>query len=195
MSEHIERVRVTNRNPFMIKDMHDGVPYEFPPGATVVIPPEAAAHMFGWPGDELDMRQYMARRFGWNRPEYYTMPKDEQAAAAMGVPYPCHQLPWQMLTAGVTLGVEHYEVRRVREPGAPIPAEEASEAPDMLTINTDPPPPRRTVVGRRAKAKRKPRVKQLATASGPLHQSATQPSTITEAPTPDPWSVPDRSAT
>ena len=149
MSERIERVRVLNRNPFQISDMHDGVPYEFPPGQTVIIPPEAAAHIFGWPGEERDMHHHMARRFGWNQPQHYTMPKDAQAAAALGVPYPCSLLPWQMLVRGITIAVEHYEMRRVHAPGAPIPAEEAAEAPDMMGLNIDPPAPRRTIVGRR----------------------------------------------
>jgi hypothetical protein len=162
VSERIERVRVTNRNTFEIRDMHDGVPYEFPPGQTVTVPPEAAMHIFGWPGEPHEMAAHMARRFGWNRPEHYTMPKDEQAAQAVGIPYPYKHtyLPWQYMTAGVILSVEHYEMRRVHAPGAPIPAEEAGEAPDMLGLNVDPPPPRRTVVGRR-RGTGKPRKKVL----------------------------------
>lgn len=160
MSERIERVRVTNRNPFQINDMHDGVPYEFPPDLTVTIPPEAAQHIFGWPAEPQEMAMHMARRFGWNRPEHYTIPKDRQAADAIGVPYPCANLPWQIMTRAVVLSVEHYEMRRVHAPGAPIPAEEAGEAPDMMGLNNDPAPPRRTVVGRR-RGTGKPRKKVL----------------------------------
>jgi hypothetical protein len=160
VSERIERVRVTNRNTFEIRDMHDGVPYEFPPGATVTVPPEAAMHIFGWPGEPHEMAAHMARRFGWNRPEHYTMPKDAQAAEALGVSYPAKILPWQTMTSSVVLSVEHYEMRRVHAPGVPIPAEEAGDAPDMLGLNVDPPPPRRTVVGRR-RGTGKPRKKVL----------------------------------
>ena len=135
-SEHIERVRVTNGNPFQINDRHDGVPYEFPAGKTVIIPLEAATHIFGFPGDLQDMHAHMARRFGWNRPEYYK-PDDNSGI-----------LPWQRMTALIRLAVEHYEVRRIHQPGAPIPAEEADEAPDMLGLNIDPPAPRRSSVGR-----------------------------------------------
>ena len=183
-SEPIERVRVSNRNQFAIKDRHDGVPYDFPPGESVVIPTEAAIHIFGWPGDEEFMAQYMARRFGWNRPEYFKIPKDEQSAQELGVPFPSYRLPWQELTRNVRLAVEKYEIRRVRAPEEPIPAEEADEAPDALGLNIDPPQPRRTVVGRRRKGNvhRKVRTRQLATASGPLEQSATEPSTFVEIP-------------
>jgi hypothetical protein len=133
-----------------------------------VIPLDAAAHIFGFPGDEQDMATYMARRFGWNRPEHYKPDED-------GV------LPWVKMTRKVKLAIEKYEVRRLRGPGEPIPAEEAAEAPDMMGVNVDPPPARRTVVGRRRGKPRKRvlRPRQLATASGPLHQSLTEPSTET----------------
>lgn len=134
-SEHIERVRVFNGNPFQINDRCDGVPYEFPPGQATVIPLDAAQHIFGFPGDEVDMHARMVRRFGWNRPEHYK--PDEKGV-----------LPWQRMTSAIKLSMEHYEVRRVHLPGAPIPAEEAAEAPDMLGLNIDPPAPKRGSVGR-----------------------------------------------
>lgn len=164
MSEHVERVRVTNANPFMISDRHDGILYEFPPHSTTVIPTDAAQHIFGYPGDTQDTRLYMARRFGWNRPEHYK-------ADDNGV------LPWERMTAAIKLTVEHYEMRRVLEPGAPIPAEDAGEAPEMMSINSDPPAPRRAIFGRRRTkaAKRKARPRQLATASGPLTTPAPDP--------------------
>ena len=147
-SEHIERVRVTNHNAFQINDRFDGVPYEFPPGLTVVIPPEAAQHIFGFPGDDADMQAHMARRFGWNRPEHYAVEPDGTVV-------------WQRMTRLVKIAVEHYEVVRRHQPGAPIPAEEAAEAPDMLGLNIDPPAPRRSIVGRRRLAARKPRKRVL----------------------------------
>jgi hypothetical protein len=164
MTEHVERVRVANANPFMITDRHDGILYEFPPHSTTVVPTEVAQHIFGYPGDTQDMRVYMARRFGWNRPEHYK-PDDDGT------------LPWERMTRNIRLTVEHYEMRRILAPGAPIPAEQAGEAPDMLSINSDPPAPRRAIVSRRrAKSgKRKVRARQLATASGPLTAPAAEP--------------------
>jgi hypothetical protein len=151
VSERIERVRVTNSNPFEIRDMHDGVPYDFPPGKTVTIPPEAANHIFGWPAEPHEMALYMARRFGWNQPEDYKKDADD----------PMGLLPWQKKTRNVVLSVEHYEMRKVHAPGAPIPAEEADDAPDMMGLNIDPPPQRRTVVGTRRRGPGKPRKRVL----------------------------------
>lgn len=82
------------------------------------------------------MAMHMARRFGWNRPEHYA------PDASKG------QKSWQELTRNIKLTMEHYEVRRVHLPGAPIPAEEADDAPDMLGLNIDPPAPKRGSVGR-----------------------------------------------
>lgn len=82
------QVRVTNRNEFDIEDRHDGVPYEFP-GRTyakddvnkekpiykpVTIPPDAAAHIFGYglfgdlpPKEQLRaLFDHIIKRFGWN---------------------------------------------------------------------------------------------------------------------------------
>jgi len=148
MSERIERVRVTNRNAFLLSDMHDGVPYEFPPGVTVTIPVEAAAHMFGWPAEEQEMHLYMARRYGWNQPHHYKA--DDNGL-----------MLWQKNTRNIILSVEQYEMRRVQMPNAPIPAEEAAEAPDVIGLNIDPPAPRRTVVGRRKRGTGKPRKQVL----------------------------------
>lgn len=142
MSERIERVRVFNGNPFQINDRCDGVPYEFPPGQATIIPLDAAQHIFGFPGEEQDMHARMVRRFGWNRPEHYKADPDGT-------------LPWQRLTSAIKLTMEHYEVRRVQVPGAPILAEEAADAPDMLGLNIDPPAPRRGSVGTRRRAPRK----------------------------------------
>lgn len=137
MSEHIQRVRVTNGNSFAIDDRFDGVPYEFPAGQTVIIPPDAAQHIFGFPGEEADMMVHMARRFGWNRPEHYH--PDESKG----------QRSWQQLARAIKIAVEHYDVvRRTRAPHEAIPAEEADEAPDMLGLNIDPPAPKRGSVGR-----------------------------------------------
>ena len=143
-SEHIDRVRVFNGNPFQINDRFDGVPYEFPPGKITIIPPEAAQHIFGFPGEEAVMAAHMARRFGWNRQEHYKLEEDGKEV-------------WRHMTSLVKVAIERYEVRRIHQPNMAIPAEEADDAPDMLGLNIDPPAPRRGVVGRR----RAPRKRQL----------------------------------
>lgn len=63
-------VVVTNRNAFIIRDRFDGVPYTFKPNETLSIPPDVAAHFFGWPGDREDMNIHIAKRRGWNTKEY-----------------------------------------------------------------------------------------------------------------------------
>lgn len=153
MTEQFERVSVTNRNDFAISDRCDGVIYEFPSGQRTVIPADVARHLFLYPADEMDMYQHMARRWGWNRPEHY---KFEHKGKAIEVPL------WLYMCRKVEIRVEKYELRRVREPDAPIPAEEAADAPEMLELNDD--SPRRASVGRRrvrvAKRKLSPRVQR-----------------------------------
>ena len=153
MREQIERVRVTNHNPFLLEDRFDGVPYEFPPGETVIVPPEVAAHIFGFPAEQPELYIHMARRFGWNRPEHYQT--DEKGL-----------MLWQRMAANIKIAVEHYEVRRVHAPGAPIPAQEAGDAPDMMTgLNIDPPAPRRASVGRKRAARKRQLTPRVPTAN------------------------------
>jgi hypothetical protein len=61
-------LKVTNNNPFKISDMFDGVPFDFEPGQSLVIPPEAAAHIFAWkPGANMaDVERHVQKRWGWN---------------------------------------------------------------------------------------------------------------------------------
>ncbi|MBO0863561.1 MAG: hypothetical protein J2P16_00615 [Mycobacterium sp.] len=150
-----ERVRVYNGNPFTIRDMCDGIPYEFPSMKAVVIPAEVAAHLFAFPADEQIAHAYMARRFGWNRPE------DLQLEAGD----PSGLMPWQRKCKAMRLTVEHYELRRINDPSAPIPAEAAGEAPDQLTLREEVPVQTRTRVGRRrpvAKSRRRRHVRPAA---------------------------------
>lgn len=149
MAELFERVSVINRNDFEIRDRCDGVAYWFPPGQRTVIPTDVARHLFLWPADEAEMHAHMARRWGWNRPEHYKL--DDK-----GVPL------WLKLCRKITVLVEKYELRRTKDPDAPIPAESAGDAPDMMELADDRPPARRGSVGRRrprpAKRKLTPRV-------------------------------------
>ncbi len=55
-------VKVTNRNNvWWVRDKYGGVPYEFPPGDTVIIPAEAAEHIFGYGLDEKERHKKMLR--------------------------------------------------------------------------------------------------------------------------------------
>lgn len=134
MSEQFERVSVINRNDFAISDRCDGVGYEFPAGLRTVIPADVARHLFLFPAEERVMHEHMARRWGWNRPEHY---KSEYKGKPIDVPL------WQFLCRNIQVLMEKYELRRIRDPDAPIPAEHAREAPDTGAIADDKPPPRR----------------------------------------------------
>lgn len=74
-------VKIINRNDFVIRDMFDGVPYEFEPNRPKAIPIDAANHIFGWfpkwtdaegkehEPDPVEMKRHIQRRFGWNTPD------------------------------------------------------------------------------------------------------------------------------
>jgi hypothetical protein len=66
----LQMVKVTNKNDFVMRDRFDGSPYTFLPNQPESIPPQAAAHFFGWPGEPELMKAHTCRRFGWNRPEH-----------------------------------------------------------------------------------------------------------------------------
>lgn len=70
--QRISYVRVTNNMPFAFKDRHDGVPVTIPPGSSENIPPDMAAHFFGYSyGVEPEvMFRHICKRQGWNTPEY-----------------------------------------------------------------------------------------------------------------------------
>lgn len=67
----IQSLKVLNDNPFVIKDMCDGVPYEFETGKPLTIPADAALHIFGWyAGVDINVvRQHVQKRWGWNTPK------------------------------------------------------------------------------------------------------------------------------
>jgi len=88
----IVQVRITNRNPFTIRDHHNGIQYVFPgsndpknPSRPVQCAPEVAAHIFGWrqwPGSQDEqieaMIRYCAIRHGWNQPRLQEEGKDRE---------------------------------------------------------------------------------------------------------------------
>ena len=53
---------VTNRNDFHHSDSFDGVEYDFPPAERVIVPVDAAVHMFGF--NQPDKSSVLAR-LGW----------------------------------------------------------------------------------------------------------------------------------
>lgn len=74
--QKLSMVRVTNRNAFTMRDRFDGNLYTFRPNKPEIIPPLAATHMFGWPGEDAVMKLHTTRRFGWNTPKYVGMDKN-----------------------------------------------------------------------------------------------------------------------
>lgn len=57
----IEAVFITNHNPDEHEDMHDGIPYKFPPGEQVYVPLRAAIHMFAYKQDDPARMSAVAR--------------------------------------------------------------------------------------------------------------------------------------
>src|SRR5215471_15488020 len=111
-------VRVTNRNDFLIEDMHDGVPYRFPANETVTIYPEVAAHIFGYPGDDEYRHLYMSKRWGWNDPKIHHE-RDR------------HNVPlWKRMAQKIDIRPVSFDMVE-RDPIAPRPVElgDAAEVP------------------------------------------------------------------
>jgi hypothetical protein len=70
--QRINYVRVTNGLAFPFTDRHDGVPVTIQPGKSENLPLDMAAHFFGFhPGVKPEtMYRHVAKRQGWNTPEY-----------------------------------------------------------------------------------------------------------------------------
>jgi hypothetical protein len=103
----IHRLRVINKNDFVIRDRYDGVPYTFTPDEYVDLPLEAARHIIGYPAERDVMNLHMAKRWGWNRPEHVVVdPKTRK-------------MKFQELADNIHVNVETFEIRRVGDPNAP----------------------------------------------------------------------------
>jgi hypothetical protein len=110
LDDAIQKIKVVNRNAFTIKDRYDGIPYEFAPGKDVMLMPEVANHILGYPGDIEDMHRHMARRWGWNLPQHMQVGDD-------GL------MVWQRQCLAIEVSTERFELRRIPADGEPIPAD------------------------------------------------------------------------
>lgn len=66
----INTVRLTNNLPFAFTDRYDGVPFTVAPGKSENLPVEVAAHFFGYDPDPSAQMRHVAKRQGWNTPEF-----------------------------------------------------------------------------------------------------------------------------
>jgi hypothetical protein len=57
-----KQIFVTNKNDFVHTDAYDGEEYVFPPGERVLVPSDAATHMFGF---NLPDKSESLVRLGW----------------------------------------------------------------------------------------------------------------------------------
>ncbi len=124
----IQKIRVVNRNDFTIRDRYDGVPYVFEPGKAVDLPPEVAEHILGYPGEAEDMWRHMSKRWGWNLPHHFQISPESKGLTLS-----------QLYCKNVVVSVERFELRRVTDPRAPIPADAGD---DDITVHEPPAAPR-----------------------------------------------------
>lgn len=66
----LQYVRLTNNLPFAFTDRYDGVPVTVKPGASENFSQEMANHFFGPSLDPAAMMRHVAKRQGWNTPDF-----------------------------------------------------------------------------------------------------------------------------
>ena len=131
-----------NRNPFEFADRYNGVDYEFPPGARIPIPNEAARHIFGF--GEADRMPNLVR-LGWaNLPGEegvrrlanfvfsgaVTVPEDSVDRAVLEeIGRAGRRVPLRDPSAPPTEHADLLEAAPVRESRAPPPARREAEQP------------------------------------------------------------------
>lgn len=123
----LQMVKVTNKNDFILCDRFDGMPYTFAPNEALSIPPAAANHFFGWPGEPELMKLHTCRRFGWNRPEHIGADKTKPAGDKLA------DLYWSNLV------IETVSFCVVPEADPSLPELGAEDEP--MTEGQRPPPP------------------------------------------------------
>ncbi len=70
INTRVEYVRLTNNLPFAFTDRYDGVPFTVAPGKSKNFPTEVAAHFFGYDPDPAAQMRHVAKRQGWNTPDF-----------------------------------------------------------------------------------------------------------------------------
>ncbi len=80
----LSMLKVLNKNPVPFTDYYDGIPFSFEPKKPINIPPDAALHIFGYPGGEITdelrthMQRHTTRRWGINTPTDLAEKRDEK---------------------------------------------------------------------------------------------------------------------
>jgi hypothetical protein len=75
----MREIFVTNTNDFHFEDMFDGVEYQFPPNERVIVPVDAATHIFGF---NMPDKTAVLSRLGWGfkyDPKSKTFTNDDEA--------------------------------------------------------------------------------------------------------------------
>lgn len=80
----VQYVRITNGLDFPFTDRHDGVPVMIMPGKSENLPLDMAAHFFGFSPDAKPdmMLRHIAKRQGWNTPEFVKQNPDTRKTLA-----------------------------------------------------------------------------------------------------------------
>jgi hypothetical protein len=114
----VQMVAITNHNDFLIRDMFNGIPVNFPIGVPVDVSPEIALHCFGWPGELHDRALHMAKRYGWSGRDYL-----KPEGLGDGPPR------YEVLASKIEIRPIYYDLVR-RNPNDPIPLDTGDEADD-----------------------------------------------------------------
>ena len=77
----LKYVRVTNGLPFPFTDRYDGVPVTILSGKSENLPLDMAAHFFGPSFDHAAMLRHVAKRQGWNTPEFVVADEEGKTKA------------------------------------------------------------------------------------------------------------------
>lgn len=123
----VMRLQVTNKNPFAIHEMFNGVPVSFPPNVTVDVSNEIALHVFGYPGELEDRAIHCARRFGWAGREYLV------PDGSMGDAEP----RYVTMTRLIEIEPVYYDLVK-RQTNAPISPDIGDEAADRVVATIGP---------------------------------------------------------
>ena len=130
----LKYVRVTNGLPFAFTDRYDGVPVTIPAGKSENIPIDMAAHFFGPSFETVPMLRHVAKRQGWNTPEYALANPETGRSKA------------EDLFAKLTIEPVSYKlVEEKPDPKAPVPAEQDFiEDDDGALVRRGPGRPKKT---------------------------------------------------